>query len=157
MKSTIIEIIEVAIGPILFTVGIICATLMLQCNENLLTAVKKEYASDAVYSQKYIDTKYKDTVSSDDLIGTLLASPTVEMQITNKHGWRKIDAQPLSDGSLRITVTEKQGDADAEVFNKTLFNLQGFDRNYIESGEYNTEHKYDSSGALKMIKYVRVE
>lgn len=157
MRETIIDYVESAIGPILFAVGIACSLLLLQSNSNLLTAVKSEYVSDAVYSQKYEDETFKDTISSTDLIGTLLATPTVGMQISNKHGWRIINVQPLSDGSLRIIVNEKHGVTSTEVFNKTIFNLQGFDRNYIESGEYSVEHEYNSAGDLEQIKYTKVE
>ena len=155
MFDTIINFVERSVGPLLFAAGIAALLGLLNSQTNFLNAVKETYTSDAVLSQEYVEKDYKETVTNDEIIGTLLAGPSVEMKIVNKQGWRTITVTPQSDGSLHIVTVEKFGATNKEVYNKTIFNLQGFDRTWIQTGEYSQDFKYGSSGELESITYTK--
>lgn len=156
MLNSIVEFMERALGPLLFVAGVTMLTVMLGTQSDLLREVKEIYASDSVYSQDYYADDYSETISGDELFAVLASGPTVTMQIVNNRGVEKVYVEPLSNGSLSIRVTKRNGTVDNEVYNETMFNLQGFPRAYVQSGEYTQDYSYSSNGELTKVTYTHV-
>ena len=151
--DTITSFVIRAFGPLCFVGGITCFLIMNNYQEQQLRLAKSLYLSDEVYSQKNSGVDYKGTVSSIEIIGTLLANPTVSVQIRNNNGGRLINIEPLSNGAMYVTVEQGLGELTKNVYAKTIFNFQGFNMNYVEPGDYSEEYSYDASGELKCITY----
>lgn len=145
-----------ALGPLLFVGGITCFLLMYDNLEKQLQLSKALYLNDEVYSQKNSGMEYVQTVSSSEIVGILLANPTVQIKIVNNHGGRLITVEPLSNGAMYVTVEQGLGDLARSVYAETIFNFQGFNMNYVDVGDYSVNFDYSAAGELECVTYTLI-
>lgn len=154
--ETLLKFLERAIGPFIFVSAMTVFIINYNSEERFLSNAKSTYLSDNVYSQKNSSVEYTETVSSSELVGILIANPSIELEIINNGGGRVISVVPLTNGSMNVTVTEGLVGTTKEVYSKTMFNFQGFNMNYVEAGDYTISYKYNASGELIKTTYKKV-
>lgn len=158
MLETVLELIENAMGPFLFAVAFMALTSVMSGQSAYLQAGTDEYLEDAVYSQKNSHYEPDETVSFDELVATLVATPSVDMDVKvfncpsmNPRTFT-FSIKVLGDGSLRVKKQYYFADSLYETDYGILYNFQSFDFTEFPSGDYMKEFEY-VDGQLSNVVY----
>lgn len=143
------------VGPFLFVSAVTCFLVMYGYQETQLRLAKATYLNDAVYSQADNDEEYADAVSSTEIIGILLSNPTIDIKILGDRVL--VSVEPLTNGSMYVTVEQVAGELSKGLYAKTIYNFQGFNMNYVSGGYYSEKQSYNANGELESITYTLIQ
>lgn len=160
--DTVISIIENAMGPFLFVAAFMSFVSLKSTQIDYLQASKEVYLSDSVYSQQNSDYEAIETISREEIVATLVATPSMDIEINvvgllgETPNTYKLYIDVLGTNSVKITKSYMYNSETVEEPLGTYFNMQGFDWGIIPAGNYTQEYSYRDGEMYKVtysIKY----